>query len=138
VVGDLWWTRESRFATVTGRLENAEELDRLVSTWALDQEAEEVVDRLKRSGIAAALVRNLEDLMSRDAHMRARRFFRETRTPAGHKIRLDGVPYKHSATPGRVRRRAPLLGEHTVKVLRNILGLSRGEIAQLRSEGVLR
>jgi crotonobetainyl-CoA:carnitine CoA-transferase CaiB-like acyl-CoA transferase len=40
-------------------------------------------------------------------------------------------------TPLEVARGAPRLGEHTEEVLHELLGMSPGEIASLRSAGVV-
>jgi len=49
---------------------------------------------------------------------------------------VPGVPVKLSLTPGEVRHRAPLLGEHTQDVLREA-GLGADEIARLMADGVV-
>jgi len=49
------------------------------------------------------------------------------------KLAIAGVPVRLSATPGGVRRRAPLLGEQTDEVMRG-LGFSATEIDRLRAE----
>jgi crotonobetainyl-CoA:carnitine CoA-transferase CaiB-like acyl-CoA transferase len=41
-----------------------------------------------------------------------------------------------SATPGTIRRRAPLLGEHTDEVLAEI-GYDAGQIAQMRTNQIV-
>jgi crotonobetainyl-CoA:carnitine CoA-transferase CaiB-like acyl-CoA transferase len=46
---------------------------------------------------------------------------------------VAGVPAKLSRTPGSVRCRAPLLGEHTAEVLREA-GLTSDEIDALKRE----
>ena len=50
--------------------------------------------------------------------------------------RRVALPIEFAATPGSVRTAPPLLGEHTDEVLAE-LGLSAGEIARLRTEGVV-
>jgi crotonobetainyl-CoA:carnitine CoA-transferase CaiB-like acyl-CoA transferase len=52
-------------------------------------------------------------------------------------LRVTGVPIKLSATPGAVRTPPPLLGEHTDAILAKDVGLSREEIASLRSAGAI-
>jgi crotonobetainyl-CoA:carnitine CoA-transferase CaiB-like acyl-CoA transferase len=42
-----------------------------------------------------------------------------------------------SETPGKVRGLAPLMGEHTHEIARNLLGLSDDEIRKLDEEKVL-
>jgi crotonobetainyl-CoA:carnitine CoA-transferase CaiB-like acyl-CoA transferase len=49
-------------------------------------------------------------------------------------LRLLGIPVKLSATPGRIRRRPPALGEHTREVLAEI-GYDSETIESLSSRG---
>jgi len=48
-----------------------------------------------------------------------------------------GVVVKMSETPGALRRLGPEIGEHTVEVYREMLGLSDEEIDQLRARQVI-
>jgi crotonobetainyl-CoA:carnitine CoA-transferase CaiB-like acyl-CoA transferase len=50
---------------------------------------------------------------------------------------MVGAPVRLSETPGSVRTPAPMLGEHTETVLRELLGLDATEIAALRAGGVV-
>jgi formyl-CoA transferase len=56
--------------------------------------------------------------------------------PVKGRFKQVGVPPKLSATPGRPRKTAPLLGEHTETVLREF-GFSQAEIQSLRAEKVI-
>lgn len=57
--------------------------------------------------------------------------------PRAGKMRMPGLPFRLSATPGEIRTPSPLLGQHTDEVLREMLGLPADEIAALRAAGVL-
>ncbi len=48
-----------------------------------------------------------------------------------------GIPWKMSGTPCAVVQPAPLLGQHTDEVLRDVLKLPEAQIAGLRERGVL-
>jgi formyl-CoA transferase len=72
-----------------------------------------------------------------DPQVVARDLVVEVEHPSLGRVRTLGSPIKMSATPPRVDRRAPLLGEHTNEVLAES-GLSVEEIAALRRGGVVR
>jgi len=54
----------------------------------------------------------------------------------GRKFLYPGAPYLFNATPWRLYRRPPLIGEHNHDVLGGELGLSVEELAVLHAEGV--
>jgi crotonobetainyl-CoA:carnitine CoA-transferase CaiB-like acyl-CoA transferase len=53
------------------------------------------------------------------------------------KLTQLGVPFRFSACGGDIRRAPPMLGEHTDKVLSEILGRSAEEIAALHAKEVI-
>jgi crotonobetainyl-CoA:carnitine CoA-transferase CaiB-like acyl-CoA transferase/predicted RNase H-like HicB family nuclease len=55
----------------------------------------------------------------------------------GATVRLAGPPYRLSATPWRLARRAPLPGEHNTDVYLDELGLGRDEFDRLHKEKVI-
>jgi crotonobetainyl-CoA:carnitine CoA-transferase CaiB-like acyl-CoA transferase len=61
----------------------------------------------------------------------------ETAHPRAGKVRMVGAPVRLSETPGSVRTPAPMLGEHTDLVLRDLLGLDAPAIAALRASGAI-
>ena len=75
--------------------------------------------------------------MLEDPHFVARGFPVEVEHPElGRTFTYPGAPYKLPASPWRIRRRAPLLGEDNVEVYGE-LGLGESELAELRSSGVI-
>ena len=52
-------------------------------------------------------------------------------------IRVPGNPIKMSKVPRGPETRIPWLGEHTTAVLSTELGLTVGELEQLRADGVI-
>jgi CoA:oxalate CoA-transferase len=53
------------------------------------------------------------------------------------KLKMAALPIKLSATPGKVDKPAPRLGEHTEEVLVGVLGMTREEVAALRMKKVV-
>jgi crotonobetainyl-CoA:carnitine CoA-transferase CaiB-like acyl-CoA transferase len=52
-------------------------------------------------------------------------------------VRVDGLPVHLSETDWELERGGPCLGEHNDRVYSEVLGLSAGEIEELRAEGVI-
>jgi formyl-CoA transferase len=71
-----------------------------------------------------------------DPHVRACEFFRPVNFPGLPPAVVADTPVRLHGTPGKVRGRPPLLGEHSDAVLQS-LGYSSDEIAELRAAGAL-
>jgi benzylsuccinate CoA-transferase BbsF subunit len=136
VIGNPPWTKEERFTTFLGRKENEDELDRRVEEWTLEKPPEEVMMLMQQAGVAAGVVQDGEDLLTRDPQLKERGFHVYLDHPEAGVIAHDGLTFTLSATPGEIRR-APLLGEHNEYVYREVLGFSEEEMNQLIIDGVL-
>ncbi len=68
---------------------------------------------------------------------KARGYFLEAEHPVVGKYRQVGPLHKYSAMTPRVRRAAPLVGEHNEEILGGELGLSRDDLISLRAAGVI-
>ena len=53
-------------------------------------------------------------------------------------LRMVASPLKLASTPPSIRRHPPMHGEHTAEVLREVLGLPKGEIEDLVRKSVVR
>ena len=51
-------------------------------------------------------------------------------------LKMLGIPFKFSDTPGSVRRAPPVLGQHTDEILQD-LGMDAQAIAALRADKVI-
>jgi CoA:oxalate CoA-transferase len=88
------------------------------------------------AGVAAFPSMNSKDL-TEDPHLNARGFFAKLPHPEiGDKIHT-GIPWLLTNAPNGVRSTAPLLGQHTDEVMREVLGYADEQIARLKEEKVL-
>ncbi|MCC6176096.1 MAG: CoA transferase [Chloroflexi bacterium] len=134
-IGDPAWTLEPRFSTMAERVRHRQALDEMVTDWTRRHQAEEVMHRLQKAGCPSAVVQNAAD-MTRDPHLNARGFWEYQQDPELGTVRFEGVPPKLSETPGRVRRPAPLIGQHNDYVYGKLLGMGEHQIQQYADEGV--
>lgn len=127
---------DPRFASLTERKKNEDELEAIISAWTATLAAEEVTARLQAVGVAAfPALTNAE--LAADPHLRSRGYFVELPHPEVGIRQHAGVPWIFSDTPCQVRRPAPCLGQDTDEVLQRVLGYSAAEVATLKANGVL-
>ena len=72
-----------------------------------------------------------------DPHVAAMGYLQRVPFPGAAKdVPITPTPFRLSATPGSIRHRAPLLGEHTDEVLGEI-GYDPAAIDRLRAENIV-
>lgn len=124
----------SRFATLTERLKNHDELDRIVESWTMTRRAEEVTEILQSAGVACGVVQTGRDLAN-DPQLKHDGFYRRVDHPGTGSFSYSGMAAQLSRTPYEISR-APNLGEHNELVCRNIVGLSDDEFVSLLGQEV--
>ena len=65
---------------------------------------------------------NTVDKIINDPHIKAREMMIELEHPVAGHLKMAGVPVKMSATPGAVEKPAPMLGQHTAEILKELFG----------------
>ncbi|MBN1850160.1 MAG: CoA transferase [Deltaproteobacteria bacterium] len=136
-IGSPEWTKEDRYSTTLSRLENADELDKRVASWTREYTPDEVMTILQEAGVAAGAVREIRDLVDMDPQMKELKFYVEAEHPELGKRLFENNVFNLYETPGKIKRGAPLLGEHTDFICKEILGMTEDEINQYLIEGVL-
>jgi benzylsuccinate CoA-transferase BbsF subunit len=127
---------DSRFSTHQGRLQHGSELDGLIQMLVRERNADELTSALQAAGVAAYPVQNCVDL-HQDANLDAFGFWQWLEHKEMGACVYEGLQHHLSATPGELRAAAPILGEHNDEIFRGMLGLSDGEIEQLKQAQVI-
>jgi crotonobetainyl-CoA:carnitine CoA-transferase CaiB-like acyl-CoA transferase len=135
-MGDPPWTREERFLTAIGRLDNQDEMDKYIEEWTSCHDNYEVMYILQKEGVAAGPVIDQRDAYH-DAHLISRGFFEVVSHREAGTHLYPGMLWKTSKTPLSIRKPPPCLGEHNDYVFRDVLNMSEEEIAALEDEKVI-
>jgi benzylsuccinate CoA-transferase BbsF subunit/naphthyl-2-methylsuccinate CoA transferase subunit len=134
LLGDPDALRLSSFETLVGRQHGHDEIDRVISAWTQAQDNMTVAVRLQERGIPAGPVMNEADACS-DPHLHEREFFQMLEHPSAGVHFHPGANFHLSATPPRIWRAAPTLGQDNEYVYKDILGVSDEEYEALIAEG---
>ncbi len=135
VVGEDW-AREPKFSTLLGRKANEDELDKLVEGWTVNRTDNEAMTVLQAAGVPAGVVETIEDILDHDPQLKHRQAFWELDHPETGMYRAPAPAFILEKTPCELTR-GPLLGEHNEYALKEILGLSDNEVAELIVDGAL-
>jgi crotonobetainyl-CoA:carnitine CoA-transferase CaiB-like acyl-CoA transferase len=127
---------DPRFETVQSRRENYAQWDEMVATWVRSSTRAELAQVFLDTGISAAPVKSLAEVVE-DDHLRERRAFVEVDDPKAGTITMLSPWIRFSDTPAAIRTSAPEVGQHNDEVYAELLGLGEAELAELRAEGVI-
>ncbi|GAA1005049.1 formyl-CoA transferase [Acrocarpospora pleiomorpha] len=118
------------------RLAAADAVDRAVSQAVATIDTLAVVSDLRAAGVPAAAVADAAAVLA-DEQLNARGHWQYLDHPEMGRTVYASPPFRLSATPGALRGPAPMLGEHTDEICRDLLGLTGEEIQRLTAEQVL-
>ena len=136
LLGEEHWLEDERFATDDERGEHGELFSARMAQWCEERTTKEALSDLDAARVPAGPVYNPQQALD-DTHLREAGFFEHLDYPgAPGPAPLTTTPVRLLETPGRIRTRAPLLGEHTDEIL-GTLGYSAEEIGQMRSARVV-
>ena len=135
-IGNPGWTKDPKFADTVSRLRNVDELDRLVEQWTIERDPHEVMNTLQAAGVAAGVAQRSIDTIN-DPQLKWLGAIIEVDHPVAGKRLYPGIPFKISNMTLRSSTAAPLLGQHTEEICRELLQMSEGDISRLKEEKVL-
>ena len=135
-VGRKDWAGDEGLREASGRKRREEELEAGLAAWCGERTAEEAQEALQAAAVPAHLVATMADV-EEDPQLNARGHFWETDHPVIGPLRYDGAAYLLSETRAGPRNPAPLLGQHTEQVFREVLGYSEEQLAELVAGGAL-
>ena len=123
-----WQTNEERKA-------GESELDAAVALGTASRDKEELAVELAERGVPAAAVKDAREVVE-DAHLRVRGHLVCVDHPEAGPMWQSGRPVQFGRTPLAVSRHAPLQGQHSFEVFRDLLGMTKDRYRQLVEQGV--
>jgi crotonobetainyl-CoA:carnitine CoA-transferase CaiB-like acyl-CoA transferase len=124
------WLADQRFATNESRVANRSILEPMIEKYFAERTAEELLDKLIPAGMPCSAAYKVSDVMQ-SPHAKARGSVLEIDYPGIGPVKSAGNPIKLSDAPIETRRKSPMVGEHTVEIMREV-GFSDADIAALR------
>lgn len=128
---------DPRFSIIEARIASRRDLYRRIAAWAATFEsADALVEHLARFGVPAARVRTVEENLE-DPHLIERGTLSPVEFEGLGPVLVQTAPYRFSGCVVQPQGRAPHIGEHTVEVLRDIVGLNADTIRRYEQQGIV-
>jgi crotonobetainyl-CoA:carnitine CoA-transferase CaiB-like acyl-CoA transferase len=125
-----------KFATNKTRVQNRGELIPLLSEILRKKSSEAWISELSAEGIPCGPINDLDAVFS-DAQVQHRDVARSLPHSAAGEVPIVANPIRFSETPAEYRLGPPVLGEHTVEVLKTLIALDDKEISALATQKII-
>lgn len=128
--------RNPKFNSNPNRNENYDELRPILAKQMKLKKSNDWEKLFNESGVPNGPINTVKEVMY-DQQVLAREMIVEVDHPTAGKLKMPGIPIKLSDTPGSIRIPAPLLGQHSSEILKEILNLDQTTINQLLENNVI-
>jgi len=135
VIGKPEWKTDPDYATPPARLPRLRKIFDTIEKWTMTKTKFEVMNMCNPLDIPVGPILSMKEI-AEEASLRHSGTVVEVDHPTRGKYLTVGNPVKMSDSVTEVRR-SPLLGEHTDEVLRNELGYSESEVADIKASGAV-
>lgn len=127
--------QEFLFATNADRMANLDALVDTLTETLKTRTTEAWLQVLEAAEVPCGPVLTLEQVYQHP-QVQARNMDIEVEHPIAGRIHAIGFPVKYSSTPPQMYRPAPVLGQHTFKILES-LGMNKEQYQQLEADGIV-
>jgi crotonobetainyl-CoA:carnitine CoA-transferase CaiB-like acyl-CoA transferase len=129
------WMTDPRFASMSARLRNVDELEREIEAVFAAEPSAHWVEKLDAAQVPGGPVYGYDQALN-DPHVKARKMIVDLEHPRIGPMKALGLPIKSSGELNAIRAPAPWLGQHSQEVL-GALGYRPAEIAELFANRVV-
>ncbi|MFL5002412.1 MAG: formyl-CoA transferase [Xanthobacteraceae bacterium] len=135
LIGKPEWKSDPDYATPPARLPRLKHIFNTIEEWTKTKTKFEVMEICNPLDIPVGPILSMKELAD-EPSLRETGTVVEVDHPTRGKYLTVGNPIKMSDSVSEVKR-SPLLGEHTEEILKQVLGYSDGEIADIKTSGAV-
>ncbi|MED5579965.1 MAG: CoA transferase [Nitrospinota bacterium] len=126
------WIDDSRFSTMEGRRKHRDKIDQVTTQYFSSNTSDYWANRLEKERVPFAFVNDYKAAVE-DPQVKHRGLIQTISHPISGEIRVVGPPWKMSGSQAKITR-PPLLGEHTLEVLKEWLNWNDDQIQEFQKK----
>lgn len=126
---------DDKFKTNPLRNENYTELRPIIAKIIGTKTSNQWLQILEEAGVPNGPINTIDKVLE-NPQVNAREMIKEVYHPTAGGLKMPGVPIKMSETQGEIVKPAPILGQHTEEILKELLNLTSDEILNLQKEDI--
>ncbi|MBT3236454.1 MAG: CoA transferase [Bdellovibrionales bacterium] len=112
------------------------EIDQMVEEWTIKRTTSEVMEIFEANKLPVGEAKRVDQVFNSE-HVKEREIFHTVEHPTAGAISVTNIPIKFSKTPTKIKNPSPLLGEHNLSVLSELLGHDQEMVESLLDKKVL-
>ena len=136
IIGALHLGSDERFKTNRGRVEHRTELVPALRPFMIARTTAEWTEAFEDDAVPCGPINTIDQVFE-NPQVKARRMLQQLPAPDGLVVPTVASPVMFSQTPAQATSPSPRLGEDTVRVVMEMLGLSANEAEALKAKGIL-
>jgi crotonobetainyl-CoA:carnitine CoA-transferase CaiB-like acyl-CoA transferase len=130
------WGTDPEWDSMEKRAARRDEVDARVAAWTGNHSQAELREILDRAEVPNSPINSIADCFA-DPQFAARGTLTKVDDEVLGPVTMQAPVPRLSATPARLARAAPAVGEHNAEIYGELLGLDEAELGRLRAEGVV-
>jgi crotonobetainyl-CoA:carnitine CoA-transferase CaiB-like acyl-CoA transferase len=135
LIGEPAWATAPQYATADDRRSRKTRIEAAITAWTAQRSARSCMRALQDAGVRAAVVNKVPDILS-DEHLASRGYFQTVNHPVAGPLQVYGSLWKVRGMERHTIRAAPVLGDATDRVLKDMLGYDPEMIEDLKARKI--
>lgn len=135
LIGEPAWAADSDYATAEQRRGRKAYIEAAITAWTEQRPARACMSALQDVGLCATTVNKVPEILA-DEHLAARGYFQQVTHPVAGPLQVYGSLWKVRGMPRHAIKPAPVLGDATDRVLKDVLGCKPEMIEDLKARKI--